>query len=136
MRYIIHYAICPHDRRPNPIQLAKPSPEGGFQQWTKTDGVSEFVLCTQCNRVVEIQEDAIETREASYGLYPNPEEAPLRVFEIPIECDELDCAAQAIVLVPWTTNTSGEELRQKSKSWILSDLRCPDGHRFPWPPWR
>ncbi len=107
---------------------------GEYRKWTRTDGVTEFFLCSICKRVAAISEEGLVPRPSMYGLWPDHEDAPLRVFEVPIECDALRCKAQATVFVARSRETTDEALKQESKKWILADLKCPDGHQFPWPP--
>jgi len=133
--YYLDFAKCSRCGQAAPIRPSMFSSNEEHRKWTKTDGVSEFFLCTVCNRVVEIPAEGLEPHPSIDGLWPDHEDAPLRVFEVPIECDALGCEAQALVFVTRNHETTDEALKQESRQWILADLKCPLGHRFPWPPW-
>ena len=126
----LDFAECSRCGHAIPIRPSVLSSNGEPRKWTKTDGVSEFFLCTVCNRVVEIPPDGLISYPSIDGLWPDSEDAPLRVFEVPIECDVLGCEAQATVFVTRNCETTNEALRQESSQWILADLRCLSGHVF------
>jgi hypothetical protein len=135
MTYVLDYAICPRCRLAIPIQPAMSSTAEAGQKWTGKDDPSLFVACSRCMYVGGFSEQELEPHPSIDVLSPYHEDAPQRVFEIPIECDALGCKAQATIIAVRSFDTSGEAVQKESKQWILADLKCPNGHRFPWPPW-
>ena len=133
--HFLDFATCPRCRLSIPIRPAMPSTVVVSQRSTEKDGPTLFVACSRCMYVGEIEEGALEPRPSTTGLIPYHEGAPLRVFEIPIECDALNCKTLATVIATRSSDTSGEAVQTESKQWILTDLKCLLGHRFPWPPW-
>lgn len=135
MTCVLDYAECPRCGHSTPIQPSTFSSVGEHRKWTKTDTVTEFFLCSVCNRAAAIPEQGLKPLPSSEGLFPYHEDAPIRVFEVPIECDELNCKAQATLFVVRSRETSDAAVREESEKWILDDMRCPAGHRLSWPPW-
>jgi hypothetical protein len=130
----LDYAKCPHCPRSTPIQKSNFSLEGEYRSWTKTDGLSEFFLCSGCKQIVGIPVGGLTPRLPTDGLWPVPEDDPLLVYSVSTKCDGEDCEARGMLYVTWNRDRGDEPDAKTSKDWIANDFRCPQGHlfRFPW----
>ena len=68
------------------------------------------------------------------GVGPHAPEAPTTVFQVPIECDELNCDSRLPVHVELKSSTSSEEIERLIDSWEVVGVECAD-HDFQWPPY-
>ena len=130
----LDYATCRHCGRSTPIQKSNFSLEGEYRSWTKTEGLSEFFLCSGCKRIVGFPAQGLEPRSPSDGLWLVREDNPLLVYSISTECAGEDCEAPAVLYVTWNNDRGDEPDATTSKDWIANDFLCPQGHpfRFPW----
>jgi hypothetical protein len=133
--YYLEFVECPRCHLSIPIRPATPSKGGLDQISTGADGPSLFVACIRCMHVVAFLEEELKLRPSTFGLSPYHEGAPFHVFELSIECDVLNCTSRGVVVAVRSSDTSGEAVEKESLQWILAGLTCPQGHRFPWPPW-
>ena len=88
-------------------------------------------------RVYSVNKDELEQRPTAWGVGPYNPQAPMRVFQVPIECDELGCGAQLLIHAALKSNTAVEQLIEQRANWrwVEGDLKCPRGHVQPWPQW-
>ncbi len=94
------------------------------------------MACGVCKLVSSFLPRDLEELETEMGVAPYNPEAPMRVFLVRIECDELDCEAQAVVLATLSANTSAAELQEEEKKWRSQGVKCPRDHEMiPWPHW-
>jgi hypothetical protein len=121
-----------------PTQLRPPTfaPEETDPIWTNLDETSAFVACIRCKRVYRVADLLMESIPATQGLAPYDPEAPMRVFLVPLGCDELGCEAQRIVIAVRRHDTGPPELGGEAATWVWADLKCPEGHEIPWPQWQ
>lgn len=121
-----------------PIQRTKHAPEEASLRWSETDiGESFFAACTVCKRVSRFRPAEFRAIGSQEGVAPDIPDAPIRVFRVPIECDELDCRSQAVVLVALSATTTRAELEEEKNSWRWKhgELVCEAGHPQPYPRW-
>ena len=116
--------------RPSKIPLPSSSREP-----LETDDEPLVVACSECKRVFEAHQ--LKPEQTLWGLAPFYPEAPMRVFQVPIRCDELNCEARVLVHVMLKSNTTDEELRKEIASWLcMEGVTCEAGHPQPLLPWR
>ena len=119
-----------------PIRPATPVIPGVNPQPTETDDEPVVVACSHCKRVLEFDSDTLVRYPTGEGFAPYNPDAPMKVFRVPLKCDELNCEAQLLVHVVLPTNTTAAALEKEKASWKLAGLECPEcGHEFPWPPY-
>jgi len=58
------------------------------------------------------------------------------VFQVPIECDDVDCSAQLLVHVWLNSNTTDEQVLEQRMAWLFVGVTCPEGHAFPEQEWK
>ena len=127
------YALCPHCGLPTPIRRSMFSSAGTYQSWTKTDGLPEFFLCRQCNRIVGFPAQGVAPLPSIDALLHRPGDDPLLLSEKPIECAGEGCNTRATLYIAWNRETDREPGAKTSKDWILDEFVCPRGHRLPLP---
>jgi hypothetical protein len=120
---------------PTPIRPSKIVPPGESRKSLETGDETIVVACKECKRV--FMADQLKSETTLWGLAPYNPEAPMRVFRVPIECDELNCSARLLVHVMLRSDTTDAELEKEKVGWRWAegDLTCDLGHILPWPPW-
>ena len=128
----LDYAQCPRCECSTPIQRSRFSPKGEYQKWTKTDGVSEFFVCRQCNSIVAIPAQGLKPLEAIYEseVFRALQGTELVLYEQPTECDDEACRSPATLYIAWNSVGSGELNAEAARKWDSTDFVCPAGHRF------
>jgi len=58
------------------------------------------------------------------------------VFQVPIECDDVDCSAQLLVHVWLNSNTTDEQVLEQRMAWLFVGVTCPEGDAFPEQEWK
>jgi hypothetical protein len=91
--------------------------------------------CNQCRRVYSLRMDELEPIPTPWGVGPYNPEAPTRVFQVPIECDDLGCSTQLLVHVELKSSTTDEQMVEEIKTWRYLGVKCPKGHDYPDTPW-
>jgi hypothetical protein len=76
-----------------------------------------IVACSACRLVSSFLPRDLEEIETEMGVAPYNPDAPMRVFPVPIECDDLGCKFQVVALVVLSANTSPAELQEEKKKW-------------------
>jgi hypothetical protein len=135
--FLIDFAKCPRGHY-TPIRLSSYAPEETDPRWKEKGDAPVVFACNQCRRVYSLRTDELEPRPTPWGVAPYNPEAPTRVFQVPIECDELGCSAQLLVHVELKSNTTVEQLKEARATWRWAegDLACPRcGQVLPWPQW-
>jgi hypothetical protein len=119
-----------------PIRPSKIPLPNKDQQSSGTGDEAVVVACSQCKRVFEV--DQLRSEETLLGFAPANPEAPMRVSQVPIECDRLDCSAQLVVHIMLKSNTTAAELENEKATWRWDEgeLTCHRGHVQPYPPYR
>lgn len=133
LRYF-DFAQCKCGHR-TPLRPSMSVPEAADQTLTGTDAELVSVACVECKRVYIYDLREAESILADMLLSPYDRDAPMRVFEVPLRCDELGCSTPLPVIAVRKTDTSSESLENEVAKWRWSDLKCPEGHPIPWPEW-
>lgn len=131
--FVVDFAKCPqgHYTAIRPSSLLRPEND---PQWIAKNDVPVVFACNECRQVYSVNKDELEQRPTGTGVGPYNPEAPTTVFQVPIECDGLDCSAQLLVHAWLKSNTSAEERERISSAWTVAGISCPD-HEFQWPPY-
>jgi len=133
----VDFAFCPCGER-TAIQPTKPViPDTNPQPYESVEG-SIFVACPKCKRVYKFDTGYMLALDTPSGVAPYSPEAPMRVFRVPMKCDELNCEARLVIHAMLNASTTDEQLRKEMAAWNWSEsyLRCEFGHPQPYPPWR
>ncbi len=133
--FVVDFAKCIRGHY-TPIRPSRLLPPEIDPQWKEKDDGPVVFVCNECTRVYRVKADELEPLPIGLGVAPHNPEAPTRVFQVPIECDELDCSAQLLVHVALSSNTTDEQLLEQRKSWRYVDVKCPQGHDFPDREWK
>jgi len=126
---------CGHLTAIRPSKILTPNVN---QQPIDTDEDPVIVACIECKCVAEFEIDDLQSYPTPQGYGPYNPDAPTRVFQVPIKCDDLHCDSQRLTHVVLNANTSDEELlvEQKKWRWKEGDLTCErSGHVIPYPRW-
>jgi hypothetical protein len=129
----LDYAKCMRGHS-TPIRPSKPATIEEDQKSREMDAELLFVACSKCNLVYTVETRKLETGPSTSGLSPYHEGAPLHVYQVPIECDDLSCETPAIVLAVRNSDTTAEDLEKEKRGWRWADLKCPNEHEILWPP--
>jgi hypothetical protein len=134
--FLVDFAFCPCGEL-TAIQPTKPViPDTNPQPYGSVEG-SIVVACTKCKRVYRFDTGYLKSFPLPMGIGPDNPQAPMSVFRVPIECDDLNCSAQIVVHIMLRSSTTAAELEDVQMSWTTSEMFCPSGgHRFQWPPYR
>lgn len=99
------------------------------------DADSILVACNKCKRVYPFDTDDLESHQTTMGIGPYSPDAPLSVFRVSLECDDLDCQAQIQVIANLNSRATDAELEKEKASWrwVEGDLTCDVGHVLPYP---
>ena len=133
--FLVDFAFCPCGEMTaiQPTKLA--IPDTSPQPYESVEG-SIVVACVRCKRVYRFDTGYLQSRSTASGVGPYNPQAPMRVFQVPIACGWEGCSAQLVVHVMLNSNTTVAEIEKEKAAWIFSELRCPEGHPFPWPLYR
>ena len=133
--FFVDFAKCVHGHY-SPIRPSSLLPPGTDQQWTEKDDGPVAFACNECRRVYSVNADELQSLPTGSGVGPYNPNSPIRVFQVPIECDALDCSAQLLVHVVLKSNTTAEQLLEQTRTWRYVDVKCPGGHEYPHPQWK
>lgn len=112
-------------------------PAGEIHQASKeADSEPLFVACAECRRVYRYDSTQLLSRPESIGVKPYDPDAPIRVFQIPLECDEPNCEVPLEVLAVRSGDIFHEDVEKESHLWRGDGLKCPMGHEISLPGWR
>lgn len=137
MNAYVDFAVCPCGAQ-SAIQPTKPVIQDENPQPSgSVEGVI-VVACTRCKRLYRFDTGSLVSIPTERGLAPYNPDSPIRVFRVPIECDELNCETQIIVFVAASSTTNASRLEEEKMKWSSSGsgLICAGGHEFRWPPYR
>jgi hypothetical protein len=121
-----------------PIRPSNLLPLETHPQWKEKGDDPVVFACNECRRVYSQRTDELEPRPTPWGVGPYNPAAPMRVFQVPIGCDDLNCGAQLLVHAAMKSDTTVEQLIEAKAAWRWAegDLKCPEGHVLPWPQWQ
>jgi hypothetical protein len=130
------FAVCPCGEQ-SPIRPTKPATSNASPLSSEKDENPIFVACWRCKRVYMYDTRSLVSLPIEWGLAPDNPQSPIRIFRVPIECDEPNCQARPLVHVTLNSNTTAEKLQKEKAAWRWSEtvLRCHLGHKIPWPQW-
>jgi hypothetical protein len=111
-----------------PTKLA--IPDTNPQPYESVEG-SIVVACTRCKRVYRFDTGYLQSRSTATGIGPYNPQAPMRVFQVPIECGWVGCSAQLVVHVMLKSSTTAAELEKERATWICSEIEVPRGASVP-----
>ena len=133
----LDFAFCPCGER-TPIRPSTLAILDGGPQLSKTYTDPIFVACTKCKRVYKFDTAYFLPEPTTMGIGPYSPEAPMTVFQVPIECDALNCKARLLVHALLKSGTTDAGIEEATMWWSTSELFCPSGsgHMFQWPPYR
>jgi hypothetical protein len=124
---------CGH---PTPLRPSTLAPEETDPRWKETDDEPVAVACIQCKRVYSAAGLPVESILTEYGVSPYDPEAPMRVFRVFLECDEIGCNSPLRVIAVRKSDTTVEALeKEKRTTWTWRELKCPSDHPISWPQW-
>lgn len=115
----------------SPIRPTSSAPREPDPRWSGMDTNPLIVACSACKLVSKFLPNQLQEIDTEMGVAPYNPEAPMRVFRVPIECDEIDCRAQGEVLVTLSATTTAVELAKEMVSWWWKDLTCLSEHPIP-----
>ena len=131
--YMFDFARC-RCGFPTPIRPSMPLLPTSNRRLSETDDAPVVVACNECKRV--FWADQLKSEQSFWGVGPYVRDAPMRIFQVTIPCDDLGCSAHLVAHVVLKSNTTDAELEEEKANWILRGMSCPEGHEFPWPPYR
>jgi hypothetical protein len=94
-----------------------------------------YVACIECPLVYRFETQNLVSRPSMHGLQPDPEDAPLRLSYVYIPCDWGGCESRIEIRAVRSSDTTDEAIVKESKIWVLGEVECSEGHKFPWPPY-
>jgi hypothetical protein len=133
--FFLEAVHCKHCQRLCYFQQSSSASPEDDPRWSELDAPTPLVACTQCKRVYDYRDQKPRSVPSAEGLAPVSPGATLSVFQVPIECGELNCESRITVHVVLKSDTSDEELELVKLEWKIVGVRCPD-HDFRWPPGR
>lgn len=131
--FVVDFAKCPREHHVaiRPAHLIPPETD---PRWKEKDDDPVVFACNECRRVYSVNKNELEQRPTGMGVGPYNPEAPTTVFQVPIECDNLDCSAQLLVHAWLNSNTTAEQIEEAKLGWTVVGIKCAD-HDFKWPPY-
>jgi hypothetical protein len=114
----VDFAICPCGEQ-TAIQPSTPVIPNVRPQPSETIGGSIFVACPKCKRIYRFDTAYLVSVPTTKGLAPYNPDSPIRVFQVPIECDGLNCGTLATVFVTLSATTTHVELEKEKATWIF-----------------
>jgi hypothetical protein len=106
------------------------------QIWREKDNAPVFVACIRCKNVSGYASHQLVSDLVNNGVAPYDHEGPMRVFQVKLSCDDVNCETPLQILAVRNADTSDEDLEKEKFGWKWNNLKCPLGHQILYPPFR